>query len=254
MNKENKIFQRENAEVYTQIDALEKRIRQLKDVNNAFIQKDNMEYSQQFILMKETAISKIDNWRMWRSKITNEPEAIKTAEKFDERLQEIYGEFCDSIKRLVFLENEKINERFYHLYQKAQVNDNFKIDHKLTPSKIFITIPTLKNEFLKLVDDSLNNRSQTVTYLYQDWRNFAMRRLSPIFDEIIDSSVKLLQKDYEWIAVCYHEHLEKLITSSMEQKDELTKNLSDVAILLQEDNDWINHFDDLLFDLERSPK
>jgi hypothetical protein len=268
-NEESRIL---NADVHKQIDSLEESIQKLKDVNERFIQRDNLEVPSTLTVAKITLYDKIQNWRKKKNKYNKDLEATNAAREYSEDLSIYFRTFITEVNAIFKSETEEILRSFYALYNSADAYDGFKSSVKNVFDFSRYYINDLTNEFLsfreqrmieqpedlfgkakKLFDKQVEPRPLVpeITYSISKWRDKASEITIPQAEEIIDAVSGALKIFYDDVATDYHEHLERLITEKTLQKEEISDRLSDEERKLQKDNDWLSKFDDQLKIIER---
>jgi disulfide oxidoreductase YuzD len=268
-NEESRIL---NADVHKQIDSLEGSIQKLKDVNESFIQRDNLEIPSTLTAATITLYDKIQNWRKKKNKYNNDVEAVKAAREYSADLSSYFETFITEVNAIFKSETDEIFRSFSALYYFADTYDGFKssVKNDFDFSRYYIT--DLTNEFLsfreqrmveqpedlfglarKLFDKQVEPRPLVleITYSISKWRDKASEVTIPKAKEIINAVSDALKILYDDVARDYHKHLEKLITEKTSQKEEISDRLSDEERKLQKDNDWLAKFDDQLKIIER---
>jgi archaellum component FlaC len=268
-NEESRI---QNADIHKQIDSLEESIQKFKDVNESFIQRDNLEIPSTLTEAKITLYEKIQNWRKKKNKYNNDVEATNAAREYSADLSIYFETFITEVNAIFKSEKDGILRSFYALYYSAYAYDGFKSSVKNVFDYSRYYINDLTNEFLsirehrmveqpedlfglakKLFDKQVEPRPLVpeITYSISKWRDKASEITIPIAQEIIDAVSDTLKIFYDDVATDYQEHLEKLITEKTSQKEEISDRLSDEERKLQKDNDWLAKFDDQLKIIER---
>ncbi|WML26328.1 hypothetical protein [Neobacillus sp. OS1-33] len=268
-NEESRI---QNADVHKQIDSLEESIQKLKDVNERFIQRDNLEIPSTLTAAKITLYDKIQNWRKKKNKYNNDVEATNAAREYSADLSIYFQTFITEVNAIFKVEKDEIFRSFSALYYFADAYDGYKSSVKNVFDFSSYYINDLTNEFLsfreqrmveqpedlfgkakKFFDKQVEPRPLVpeITYPISKWRDKASQITIPKAEEIIDAVSDALKIFYDDVARDYHEHLEKLITEKTSQKEEISDRLSDEERKLQKDNDWLAKFDDQLKIIER---
>jgi hypothetical protein len=268
-NEESRI---QNADVHKQIDSLEESIQKLKDVNESFIQRDNLDIPTTLTAAKITLYDQIQNWRKKKNKYNNDVDATNAAREYSRDLSIYFETFITEVKAIFKSEKDEIFRSFSRLYYFADANDGFKSSVKNAFDFTRYYIHDLTNEFLSFREERMveqpddlfglainffNKQSEPrplvseITYSISKWRDKASEITIPKAEEVIDAVSEALKIFYESVANDYHEHLEKLIAEKTLQKEEISNRLSDEERNLQKDNDWLAKFDDQLKKIER---
>lgn len=262
----------QNADVHKQIDSLEESIRKLKNVNESFIQRDNLEIPSTLTAAKITLYDKIQNWQKKKNKYNNDVEATNAARKYSADISSYFETFITEVIAIFISEKDEIFRSFSALYYFADENDGFKSSVKNVFDFSSYYINDLTNEFLSFREQRMVEQPEDlfifakkwfdkqveprplvpeITYSISKWRDKASEITIPKAEEIIDAVSDALRLFYDDVAKDYHEHLEKLITEKTSQKEETSDRLSDEERKLQKDNDWLAKFDDHLKIIER---
>ncbi|WP_147532288.1 hypothetical protein [Bacillus marasmi] len=263
----------QNADVHKQIDSLEKSIQKLKEVNERFIQRDNLEIPSTLTAAKITLYDKIQNWRKKKNKYNNDEEAKKAAREYTADLSSYFQTFITEVNAKFISETDEIFRSFYALYNFADAYDGYKSSVKNVFDFSRYYINDLTKEFLSFREERMVEPPEDlidlakrwfekkqveprplvpeITYSISKWRDKACEITIPIAEEMIDAVSDALKIFYDDVAREYHEHLERLITKKTSQKDEISDRLSDEERKLQKDNDWLAKFDDQLKIIER---
>ncbi|MEQ6378644.1 hypothetical protein RZN25_17710 [Bacillaceae bacterium S4-13-56] len=268
-NEESRI---QNADVHKQIDSLEESIQKLKDVNESFIQRDNLEVPSTLTAAKIKLSDKIQNWRKKKNKYNNDEVATNAARDYSADLSIYFKAFITEVNAIFEAEKEEIFRSFSSLYDFADAFDGFEPSGKIVFDFSRYDIRDLTNEFLsfreermveqpedlfglakKLFDKQVEPRPLVpeITYSISKWRDKTSEITIPKAEEMIDAVSDALKIFYDDVAIDYHEHLEKLITEKTSQKEETLDRLSDEERKLQKDNDWLAKLDDQLKKIER---
>ncbi|NMD72627.1 hypothetical protein HHO41_20525 [Bacillus sp. DNRA2] len=268
-NEESRI---QNADVHKQIDSLEESIQKLKDVNERFIQRDNLEIPSSLTAAKITLYDKIQNWRKKKNKYNNDVDATNAAREYSADLTNYFETLITEVNAIFKSEKDEISRSFSTLYYFADTYDGFKSSVKNVFDFSRYYINDLTKEFLSFREERMVEQEVAlfgipikwfdkqeeprplvpeITYSISKWREKACEITIPIAEEMIDAVSDVLKIFYDDVAREYQEHLEKLITKKTSQKEEISDRLSDEERKLQKDNDWLAKFDDQLKIIER---
>jgi hypothetical protein len=263
-----------NSTIHQKIDCLDEVIQKLKSANGKITQRDNFETPAGLTAAKNDFVQKVANWRKKKIKITSDSEAGSIAVEFDKEAHDFFKDFIRQIS-VVFQSNiEAILKNFALEYSLAGFNDNYVTEQELHIDLSGYDIPKLIEGLLELKKEQYVQQSDSpfnifknvfgnapspetrelkleVTYLYQEWRDYAIESASPIMDTMIQSVSEALAEFYRRVAEDYLEHLKLLIEQQTELKDGVTAQLSDDERKLQEDNDWFSVFCEKLREIER---
>lgn len=270
ISQENKQSTITNRTIHKQIDELEDILKRLKLSAEKFANRDNFELSMEMWNAKTWLMDSIKTWKNKKIKITKENEAVNISREFDEVLHKLYNSFVQQISDAADVAQDAIETEYKEWYQQAAFDidyapniDKMKtMEHKPLPM-IAEQVLKLKEEryvmpkedifglFFKSSGEKELQPVLEVTYYYQKWRDYAVGVIEPIADEIIKEYETALKKYSMELAEKYLGHLDRLIEEQTNRKEEVSKQLSDDELKLQNDNDWLVEFQDQLRVIER---
>jgi hypothetical protein len=263
-----------NGAIRQKIDRLDETIRKLKNVGERIVQRDNFEIPAGLYTARQDFISKVQNWRKKKIKITSDSEARKIAVEFDKEIHDFFEDFIRQIAAESQSGIDSIRSRFASEYSYADFNDNYAAERESNIDLSGFEIPKLIESLLKLKREEYVQpgdspfgifknmlgsapRAETrelkreVTYLYQEWRDYATATVSPVLGAVIRNVSATLVNSYGRVAGDYLEHLRLLVEQQIALKDAAAAQFSDDERKLQEDNDWFSAFCEKLREIER---
>lgn len=270
VNEENKRSEITNREIHGRIDELEDILKRLKVSADKFINRDNLELSEDMQDAKTQLMNSIMGWKNKKIKITKENEAVNVSCEFDERLNRIYDSFVQRIADIGDNAKEVIETEYEEWYQQAEFDTAYapavcvmkEVECETLP-KIAEEVLKLKEEryvmpkedifgrFLKTPEEKELEPVLKITYYYQKWREYAAGVVEPMADAVIKEYETVIKKYSIELAENYQKHLEGLIKGQTDIKEEVSAQLSDDELKLQNDNDWLVEFQDQLRVIER---
>lgn len=258
-----------NAGVHAQLDQLEAGIAHLKETDNFFVQRDNYVAPHAFELAKSELIEQLQKWRNRKTKIVGDLETESAASEYDAYVSRVFESFISKISDIVIAASNEIKNDLHTIYEGAQTDTAFypELIGVDTPSPL--ACPYLKQDFIskrtisyedakgdffglfKKSSEGEPEKVRVVTSYLEQWRALAEEQLLPLANQFIAENATALSRYYSLLAEGYHEHLTELLTSWLDEKDQVASDLSDDEKKLQQDNDWLATFRDQLQAIER---
>lgn len=272
LTQENDASRIQNYEVRREIARLETILDYLKQTNDAFSQKDNLEITDRFSEAKFTLAEKIQSWRKKKASIHNDLDANRAAVEYEHDLNHYFAEYVATIIRIFSSEKARITEYFFELYQTAVYEDHFRIQYDNHFDIANYYLNDLVPEFLNFRKEQLVEQPEEffglkkffgekqteprplvneITYSLSSWRYKANELILPEATRIIEAVAESLKQDYETIATSYQEHLTQLIARHTNEKEAIAATLSDEEQKLQIDNDWLAQFKEKVNEIAR---
>jgi hypothetical protein len=263
-----------NGAIRQEIDRLDEIIRKLKNAGERISQRDNLETPAGLYTARQDFVLKVQNWRKKKIKITSDSEASAIAVEFDKEIRDFFKDFIRQIDMEFQANIDIILKNLALGYSHADFEDNYVTEQKLQIDLTNFDVPKLIERLLELKKEQFVQQTNSwvgvfknvfgnapttettelereVTYLYQEWRDYAMETAFPVMDTVIQNVSETLVDFYKRVAEDYLGHLKLLIEQQTELKDGVTSQLSDDERKLQEDNDWFSVFCDKLREIER---
>ena len=259
-----------NAGIHREIDRLENNIRRIKETNEFFTERDNVNVPKSFNDACNSLREKILKWKNRKTKITGDMEIETMAQEYNKELSENMNSFVESIQR----EYQAICMSVYHNFKEKYGEQG--LDRGFSPGNVSveklgglqcpdmsetfinmkeITFVEAKNDifniFLKSSAKEEKEPVRVATCHLEHWRSKATEALMPVAEQYIKDVTEILHRYYDALAEAFHIHLDELIVQQSEEKDKVAAQLSDDERKVQEDNDWLAQFKDKLFHIER---
>ena len=268
--------QRINGEVLDNILIIEKLIEQLKDGIKTLEEMDDNKLSDK--IMEETIwgdlrndfVSKINNWKIKKTKITGSDEGLKLANNFNEEVQFLYDNFYDKLLNLYDEEKKRILDEIASIYtDSAKESFELSILDELEKEFTKEKIPNISSGLMDIREeayekqregllDSLfgaglsndNKEVLVIRYNCQEWREYVVDLVSPIVDtEIVERTKNIDDIKTSVVQMCIKKMREMLDTKESE-KEQLSGQLSEDNRILQKYSDWLQIFDTRLKEIE----
>lgn len=270
LDEENEVSKVQNAEIYAKIEKLEDDIKNLKNADIKFTQKDNLQMPSGFSAASEQLNSKILKWRKSKTKTNSYETAQDMAEEFDDKFKNFFSEFYYSVTNDANKLKDNIDSLFKTWYRDANVDVEHVCEESFTTSGYEYSLPMLREEFLNLrteryveqkegffdlfknpSDKTVKNLVLETTFAYEEWRQLASKTYLELARNIISDRESELLKYYDKLAERYHKHIDDLISDTSDEKNVVAERLSEDERLLQLDNDWLEELKDQLHLIER---
>lgn len=270
LKKENEASMISNREIHIQIDLLEDDIKGLKEALGFFVNRDNIEVSDEMQVAKAIFLNSIQNWKNKKTKITKEYEANSLAQDLDNQLQKLYQEFCQKIEAIFNDIQVAIELEYKNWYEATRCGEEFVPSISCVKNNSYEYLPMISSKLLEMKEekyvmpkedlfgllfkassDKEVEQVLEITYDCQKWRDYAISVAEPIALEIIQKNDMILKTYITELAELYKVQLEELIKERTAVKETVSAQLSEDEQKLQEDNDWLVGFQDQLRVIER---
>lgn len=273
MDEEKEASDKANGEVMSQIMMIEEHISVIKD---AIVSLDNLSKTTiipewDFTINK--MIETINAWKIKKTKITTDDEAVTLAGQFEEEVKYQWTKFIESITDITIKNKNSITSQCTEIYDKAtrsqspkyHCNTNFD-SYKSSFDGLKIELLKIKeqsyekpkdnilNAFLKEIAATNDNKEAVLvtTYPCQKWREYVVEYTTSIIGRIIRERNSEIQQYCSDITMNFMDKLIKLLDEREEDKENFSNRLSADIRVLQKDRDWLNAFIDNLETIERS--
>lgn len=259
-----------NAEIHARIDQYEGNIASLKSAIDFFANRDNVQTPQVFYDLQESLDLQIKKWRNRKTKVIGEQESAIAAREYEADLRKYVQLFSEGIRKEYQQFCVAIHQLFKEKYMAQGLDKDYLpenagwsvpeecvfaplVDDLLGLQEVTFEEPKtdLFNMFIKPAVPDTREPVRVVTCYYEHWRNKASDIILEQTGEYIHSLTESLRTYYDSLAKAFMEHLEELVRSQVEQKENTAAQLSDDERKLQEDNDWLSCFKEQLFVIER---
>jgi hypothetical protein len=257
-NEQSKIA---NSETLDYIGELESNLTRLKNAKEMYEQRENQDFSIDLENAKSELIYRITNWRINKTKITKDEEAVRISKEFDAELKQYFGYYLSLLQDAFVKEGERIERTFREWYQTAEFEANFRAENVSLPVFNEYDIASIDTILLGLKEESYSQPKndlldvffgqpdtepiglvKVVVYSYQEWRVHAVEKVLPVSERAIEERVSAICKYSDEVANTYIEHLDELIERQIEERENAAAQLSENEKKLQIDNDWLASF------------
>ncbi|MCR5226504.1 MAG: hypothetical protein K6E27_04770 [Eubacterium sp.] len=274
MEKEKEESDKTNSEVMSQIMMIEEHISDIKDSIVGLDGINKTTVSPEWDFTKSKMLEKINTWKIKKTKITSNDEAVKFAEQFEEEIKFQWGRFIEIVKGITIENKNKIMEQCTEYYDKANKSKSSICPSDSTFDSYMSSFDGIKNEFLKIKEEhyekpregllnsflkeinvtNLNSKEAVLvtTYSCQKWREYAAEIATPLIDQIIEERNAELQEYNTNVSLDFSEKLIKLLDERIDDKNRFSSRLSDDIQVLQKDFDWLYEFLEKIEAIERN--
>ena len=270
LEEENRRSKVQNAEIHAMINRIEAQIRRLKDSDAFFTERDNFSAGHAFSTLQNNLYEQISKWRNKKTKVVGDDECAAAAVEYDVDIAKYLVSFVSSAKEAYRQIAAEIQSSFREQYiqqglSKDYVPANVHLPeppgyHPVALADEFVALKQVTYEEQKYDLKSLFRMSaaredkepvRIATCYYAQWREKAWELVLPVVQKFVERCVELLNDYYNKLAEAYHEQLSALIDGQESEKDEVSAQLSDDELKLQQDNDWLAEFNEQLQHIER---
>ena len=252
------------------IQKFDKRIQSLKKVDDAFVNRDNLDVPMSFLVAKSDLISNLTNWRNRKTVITKDGDAFQAAQEYEVLFRNSYETFWNAINHELLLEEEGVKKRYQSLYASAGVDTQFVPEIEYTSKVTSVTVPEVKDALLAIKEEkyvvpkegiidqvfktnaNTNKMMEKVNYYYyKNWREHVVNIAEEISNRAIAARVTFLRKYADELAEKYHTHILQLLDVENQNKANEVGQLSEVERQMQIDIDWLNSVVEQISAIER---
>lgn len=272
LNELNKKSEETHSRVHEKIRSYEEALAKIRNSIELLSRKDALPVPEDWLVPMNNMFGRIRNWRKKKVKIVNDEEAENEAKEFNEELHRQYDIFCETLTDKVRLTRDELTSELFREFQLSDidVNDAPKMEKPTMVRKG--ELPDISEELCKLKEERYveikdifpaglfwqgyqtgNTRElvKEVTYMYQEWREYALKTAEEAAKKQIDLHMLAVNKDYLTSVVKYLDVLQKHQIRNAEAKKKESMKLSGEEKKLQNDNDWLTRFAEQLHEIER---
>lgn len=262
-----------NKRIYDQITSFERSLIELKNIKDSISKSETYYTLDKINESTEEFINKIKNWRKRKVKITNDQEADQVIAEYNQAIQKYFLFYLEKISVIYDNERNQIKKSYHEVNYRTHFNDNFNPNYtNIIDIRSFmindlsddfkkcrqLTIVEKKSDLIGLINSFTKKESKeiietvdNISYLYQDFRDIAIKHSKVIANNILESISNELNAMQDNLRQSYLKHIEKVMIDLNSKKDVLTNQLSDEELNLQKDNDWLEEFRTQLSLIER---
>lgn len=273
MAAEKETSDKANGEVMSQIMMIEDHISAIKDAIVLLDDLNNTTVSPEWDFTKNKMIETINTWKIKKTKITSDEEAVNLAAQFEEEVKYQWTKFIEVVTGITVENKNKITLQCTELYDKATrtqspkypSNTNFD-SYKSSFDGLRYELLKIKeqsyekpkdnilNAFLKEISATSDNKEEVLvtTYPCQKWREYVVEFVTPIIDRIIEERNAEIQQHCSDTSMNYMDKLIKLLDEREGDKENFSNRLSADIRVLQKDSDWLTALNENLEKIERS--
>ncbi len=259
-----------NREVYDKLEDLEKVIDRLKRTQERFENDCNNEMPEQWMESKARILDLVSDWKSKKTILKKYGDAQKYANDFDSDVSYGYSRYLHEIDDLYKQHIDEMNQRFKEWYAEADYNDDFEPSIQNEEISALETVPSFENDLLemkseqyvsakegfieKLFKESSDDNKEMVletTFYLQEWRNYVYKIVEPLAKKVLTEYFTNTCNYEKKIISTYIQHLSEEILKKNVERNSVSGQLSDDEKQLQNDNDWVRKFEDMLRNIER---
>ena len=248
-----------------EIEKLDSESAGLKESLEKFINPDRTDFSVHFLSAVDDVKYKIVTWRTNKTKITQPEEAVRVSREFDSFVLDLYQDYLRKMHSILTKSANAVQGQMRDWYEHAGVDTTFIPGKVAAPDYSFDSIPSFQKELLEIKEEAYvtpkedflgrffkpasDTEAEPVletTYYYKAWRSYALKIAEPYLQNINSICVEKLNSYFEQLGSVYKEHLQVLIEENEWNKSWLSSSLSEEEQQLQNDNDWLIKFSDMV--------
>ena len=257
-----------NRQIFDRLRDLDNRIQKIKDAQFALSNRDRYSIPDDFVVNRSNLFKTINSWRVRKTKITDRIEAIQYATEFSDYVISQYKKYTSAMEVAFNDALESIKGALYSRYCESQPEYSFMPTLNYDPV-IAESIPDFATELMTLKkeeyvtpkdnsilfrwkknDDSEREPVLETTYFLNEWREYAVQKLSHPTDEYSSELHDCLNQCGIDLTEAYLEELKKALEKNTSLRDSVSDQLSDSEKRIQTDIDWLGTAMDMLKDIE----
>lgn len=271
LRKDKEEAEEANSEVIENISNIENKIEKLKKAIHNLKNVQETNYVIEDEAIKERIINSIENWRIKKTKATNQEEAEKLATQFKEEIIHSYSTF---LKDMNTATDDLVNAIYGECNLVLEEAEEDKIPNPVIlgsdVSEDENVLDTIREELLEIKEESYEKPKESLlgvflktstseekeeilvtSYPMQKWRELVLKKVNPLVETYICNKNKEANEYSRELTRRYIDKLEEILKSKIDYKNEISKQLSDDILILQQDGDWLKDFDERLSLIER---
>lgn len=270
LEEENREKAAANREIYDKLENLEKVIDKLKRTQEHFENDRNDEMPKQWIESMVRLLNHVLDWKSKKTILKKYSDAQKYANDFDSDVSYGYSRYLHEIDDLYKQHIDEMNQQFKEWYAEADYNDDFEPSIQNEEISALETVPSFENDLMdmkseqyvsakegfieKLFKESSDDNKEMVletTFYLQEWRKHVLKNVGPLAKKVLTEYFNNTCNYEKKIISTYIQHLTEEILKKNEERNSVSGQLSDDEKRLQNDNDWVRKFEDMLRNIER---
>lgn len=258
-----------NREIYQQIDSLENAINLLNNAMESLKSEGKFEIPVSWTTTIQNLYEKISSWRSRKIKTTNEDEAVEAAKDLNTKLHAFFDDFITEFHENVVQTETQLKSEYRTLYQSGNEDTEFT---PVVPDVEFEganDVPDINSDLLKMKTENYVRPKEDLfdrffkggnmeepelvletTYLYQEWREYALSIVQSLAEKLIRDQLERERVYFSSLREQYIVHLSELIQNFSDNKERVSMQLSDDERKFQEDVAWLTEFTNRLTTIE----
>ncbi|MDR1464863.1 MAG: hypothetical protein LBJ11_06145 [Oscillospiraceae bacterium] len=266
-----------NGDLQEKIEALDRCICLLRAAHERIVQRDYYHCPDALTIAKAACLTRLQDWRKKKIKMTDDAEAARAADAFEAEAQAAFAAFVARAWEIFFSCTDGIRFALTQIYASAEYDDEYNTSEgcgidltafhipELAPSLLTLFTeqyaePKNAADFLGSILKNLPVAAQSkqkepvrlVSYLYSDWRQYTADMLAPVLDDVITRVFETLSAYYTQVAADYLGHLDTLVRQQTNARRKTAAQLSDDEQKLHADHVWFTAFQEKLREIERA--
>lgn len=271
LESENEEFEISNEEIVAKIRTYESRIENLKEAISFFNNIDNLNIPNEWKEIESDFIKIAMQWKPKKTLINGDEEANNMAQQFESDIANAYIKFKTAISGEVSKVRTDISRKCLEVFEDA-IWDSSLIKTSMVKSNTVIApnisdiktgLLAFRNEHYEKAKSGFfenifqNNSSEekedvlVVTYSCKAWRGYVETLISKCSKTYLDDCINELNRFYKENSEEYLKYLNDVLNTQIEMKNNLASQLSEDNAKLQQDNDWLVDFEDMIKAIER---
>lgn len=251
------------------IDKSDYRIQELKKLNDAFANRDNIELPSSFVTAQTELMNSINNWRSRMTVMTKETEAQFAAQEFENQFSKYYEKFWNAINVALVQEEEKVFSKYLTIYYSSSVDPGFRPGVASTSRVSSVSLPSIKDDLMAIREENhvlpkegiieqvfkpngSNRFLEKVTRFYcKDWREFVIKIATEKSNGDIEARFNCIRRYSDDLAKVYQDRINSLLNTETGIKNSEVSQLSETEMQMQTDSDWLRTLIEQIQAIER---
>lgn len=270
LNAEKEESDKVNGEIIAEITKIEDHIATIKDSISKLNDVIKTNIAVNWVEENEKLLQTIISWKSKKTKITNDEEAVRLSEQYEEEIKYHWNQYIESLasityeyKNAILLEcteaynqaaDDGADQEVSVMEQDSEIDSFDKISSdliRIKEEKYEKPKEGLLNAFLKTNTSEPKELVLVTTYPCQKWREYASGLVIPLMEKKTGERDEELKDYCNSVASDYIEKLNKILKRRVNEKVKTSAQLSEDIQILQKDIDWVNELSDILESIER---
>ena len=269
LEKDNEESVIKNREIHEKISSINDVIENLRKAGEFFKEYPDSVPSGYMTEMEQELLKKIHDWRGKKIKINKFEEAVPAAGEFERDVKKLVLTFENKIQKDMDEKLSGLRNDFEKEYRNIHY-DYFEPEAKAVDLPEIENVESFAQKLLELKEERYveakddliglffkarqNEEREMVletTYYYEKWRSYVSELVKRVVD-IYTGKMKLLYKEYlNSLRNEYVRHINASLEQEIFKKNEVESQLSEDEKLLQNDNLWLDQFNEQRVAIER---